>query len=247
MRFFTILKRDVVNIIQNPVLLLYNTAFPFLLIVVLGALSKESYGVAGVTSYDYYGITILIYSVLNVSLTSSNSFMEKSLKTSNLRILYSPIRISYVYLSKIVATFLFTSICFLTLITLLNLLIGVNFGGGNARYIMTMIIVFNFFTSSLGVLFCCIFKSEELANKILSPINTIMAIFGGLFFQLDGFGKTVERLTYISPVKWVAEGMFKIIYDQDITYFIPIMAVLIVCSIILIIGCKITFKVEDYV
>lgn len=73
MRFFTIFKRDFRNIILNPVLLIYNTVFPLLLVSVLGYLSYGDYFGYGITSYDYYGITVLIYSALNVSVTASNS------------------------------------------------------------------------------------------------------------------------------------------------------------------------------
>jgi ABC-2 type transport system permease protein len=126
--FLTIFTRDFINIVRNPVLFLTNTVFPFLLILVLGYLTNGSYGTE-ITSFDYYGITILLVSVLNVSITASNSFMERSIKRSNLRILYAPIPSTFVYGSKILATFLFTSLCFLILMAIENLLLGVHLGG----------------------------------------------------------------------------------------------------------------------
>lgn len=246
-RFWTIVRRDIAGIVCNPVLLMTNTVAPLLLVVVLGYLTKDYYGAAEITAYDYYGITILIFTVLNVSITAANSFMEQSLKTSNLRVMYAPIPPSYIYLSKITATFLFTFCCNLGMLLLLDRALGVHLGGEHAIYLVAVILVFNLFSSSLGVFFCCLFKSEELANKILSMCNNVLALAGGLFFSLDSFGKTAETVSYFSPVKWVAEGLFRIVYDGDFSLFAPTIAVLFSGFVLLLIGCKRTFKVEDYV
>ncbi|KNF08306.1 ABC-2 type transporter [Gottschalkia purinilytica] len=247
MVFYTLFKRDLINIVLNPVLFLSNTIFPFLLVLSLGYLMNGNYQGNEVTSYDYYGITMLIFTTLNVSMTSANSFMEKSLKNSNLRVLYSPIRISYVYLSKILATFVFTSICLLLLMIFSNIALGVNFGGAKVIYVIMMILSFNLLSCTIGVFFCCIFKGEELSNKILSIVNNILAILGGLFFRISGFGKLAEKLSSISYVKWILEGIFKVIYDQDISYFLPVTIVLLMLSAILMLGCKFVFRMEDYV
>lgn len=245
--FYNIFKRDLVNIVLNPVLLISNTIFPIVLVVLLSYLTSSNYGSGGVTAYDYYGVTILIYAILNVSMTASNSFMEKSLKTSNLRIMYAPIRLSYIYLAKIAATFIFTSVCFMGYVALFSLVFRVNFGGVNLLYVILIILFFNLLSAITGVFFCCIFKSEEITNKIISVVINIFAILGGLFFRLDGLGPAVERISYISPAKWAAEAMFRIIYDNDFSLFGPGILMLLLTSAVLLIGCKFTFKVEDYV
>jgi len=245
--FYAIFKRDLVNIVLNPVLLISNTLFPFVLVMLLSYLTSGSYGSGGVTAYDYYAVTILIYAVLNTAMTASNSFMEKSLKTSNLRIMYAPIKLSHIYMAKIVATFIFTSVCFLGYIIFFNLVFGVNFGGENLIYVILIVLFMNLLSSVTGVFFCCVFKSEELTNKIISVVINVFAILGSLFFRLDGLGPAAERISFISPAKWAAEAIFRIIYDSDFSLFIPGILMLLMASVALLIGCKITFKVEDYV
>ncbi len=246
-QFMVIFKRDLINIVLNPVLLLYNTVFPLLLTLVLGYLAAGSYGGGGISSYDYYGVTLLIYSVLNVSMTASNSFMERSLKASNLRILYAPFRLSFVYLGKIAATFVFTATCFLALIGMLYLTLGVNFGGDYFGYVLVILLLFNLLAAATGVLFCCIFHSEEITNKILSPVISLLALLGGLFFPLDGLGRAAERVSWLSPVKWVVEAIFRLIYDQDASLFLPVVLVLAGLTVAALAGCKLTFRTEDYV
>ncbi|ENQ3077746.1 ABC transporter permease [Bacillus sp. WLY-B-L8] len=247
MSFFVLYKRDVVNIVMNPVLLLTNTISPILFILIFGYLSNGSYGESGITSYDYYGVTILIYGILNVSMTASNSFMEKRLKNSNLRVMYSPIRVSYLYLSKIFATFTFTSVCYLFVMCVAHVGLHVTFGGRNVGYVMIIMLLFNFLSAVIGVLFCCMFKSEEVTNKILSLLNNAFAILGGVFFSLDGLGDAVRTISYISPVKWVVECVMKIIYDQDFSLFLTTGGVLVLLTCFGLVGCKFLFKVEDYV
>ncbi|CAH0121256.1 MULTISPECIES: ABC transporter permease [unclassified Paenibacillus] len=245
--FNAILTRDLRNLILNPVMIMSNSVFPLLLIAVLGYMTGTVYGGGEVTSYDYYGVTILIFTALNVSMIAANSFMEKSLKTSNLRILYSPIPTFYIYVSKMAATFLFASASSFLLIGLTRLLFGINFGGGNWICVALILTGFNLFSSALGVLLCCLLKSEELSNKILSMINNALALVGGLFFQLDGLGSAIETISYLSPVKWVAEAVFRIIYDHDFGLFLPSVGFCILGTLLLLWGCKLTFRAEDYV
>ena len=247
MSFITVFKRDLKNLILSPVLVIYNTLFPFLMVSILGYLTSGNYKGGGVTSYDYYGVSLIIFTVLFVACTAANSFMEERVKSSNLRIMYSPINPSSIYMSKIAATFVFSSVCVLVSMAILKLCFNVNYGGENIVYVIILLELLNLLSATIGILFCCIFKSEQLANKTLSPFLNIFAIIGGAFFPIDSLGKTVEKLSYISPAKWVDEGIFKIIYDKDLSYFSPTVIILIALTIIFIIGCKLTFKVEDYV
>ncbi|MES5954178.1 ABC transporter permease [Bacillus fungorum] len=246
MGFFTLYKRDVFNIVKNPTLLIINSIFPLLFIMIFGYLSADYYGSKEITSYDYYGITMLVYCVLNVSMTASNSFMETSLKSSNLRVMYSPIRIRYIYVAKVMATFTVTSICLLLAMLIVHGCLNVSYGGSNTIYVIIILFLFNFFSSIVGVLFCCIFKSEEITNMILSIVNNVLAILGGLFFSLDGHGELTRTLSYISPVKWIVECVMKIIYDHDLSLVITTSAILIVMSSFCLLFCKLFFKVEDY-
>ena len=245
-RFLVLFKRDLVNLFINPVFLPYNTIFPVIMVLVLGLLVRSTYG-SVVTSYDYYGVTIMVYMGLNISVIATNSFMEKSLKDTNLRVMYTPIRIWYIYAAKILATFVFAVVCFSAVMVALHYWPGVNFGGENAIYVALLLAALSFFSCSLGVLFCCIFRSEELSNKILTFVNLAFALLGGVFFQPDSLGPTVVALSYASPARWVSQSAFRIIYDADFTGFLAIVCGLLVMGIGLTLLCAYFFRTEDYV
>lgn len=245
-RFLQIFKRDFLNLLFNPMWLFYVIAFPFLLVTILGFLSSGGYG-SLITSYDYYAVSIMIYMVFNTSTIASNSFMEERIKRGNMRIIYSPVPESYIYISKIAAAFVFSSICHLFVILLLKLSFNAGFGGANTGFVLLVLLLFEMFSSILGVLFCCIFKSEGTANQLLSIIINIFALLGGLFFRLDGLGPAVEKISCISPVKWIAINIFKVIYDNDFSYYLPTAVMLVVLALAALLLCGKFYRTEDYI
>lgn len=245
-RFFQIFKRDFLNLAFNPMWIFYCTVFPFMMVLILGFLSSGNYG-SIVTSYDYYGVSMMIYIIFNTSTIASNSFMEERIKQGNMRIIYSPVPKGFIYLSKIAATFVFSFLCHLLVMLLLYFTLKVNFGGNNAFFIIIILLLFEIFASILGVMFCCIFKSENTTNQLLSIVINISAILGGLFFRLNGYGKTVEKICYLSPVKWIVNDIFKIIYDGDFSYYLPTVIILIVLSASALLLCAKFYRAEDYI
>ncbi len=244
---FTVFKRDLKNLFLSPVLFIYNTLFPICIILILGYLTNGDYNGKSFSAYDYYGVSIMVFGALFVAMTAANSFMEERVKTSNLRIMYSPINISTIYISKILATFVFFSGCSIVTMLFLKIVFNVNYGGDYIGYVLIVLAMLNLFSCTLGVLFCCLLKSENLANKTLSPFLNIFVILGGVFFQIDNFGDVVAKISYLSPVKWVNQGIFKIIYDKDLSFFTPTVIILVVLTVLCLVLCKLTFKVEDYV
>lgn len=244
--FQVVIRRDVINLVTNPVLLMSNTIFPLVLMIVLGYLTEGMYG-NEVTSYQYYGLTMLIFMSLNVSITAANSFMENRIRRSNLRILYAPISRSIVYLSKMIATFIFTTACSYLLVLCIYLMFGLPSKGFTWFYFMLILTGLNLFAATLGVLMCCIFKSEEVSNQLLSIVNYSLAIVGGVFFPWDGLGRVAEWISMISPVKWVAEATFRVIYDHDLAFVLPTLGICTVGTLLLLIGCHRLFNEEDYI
>lgn len=244
--FYQIFKRDVLNLFLNPMWVFYGTAFPFLLVLIFGFLSGGQYGNT-ITSYDYYGITMMVYIVFNTATIAANSFMEERIKQGNMRVIFAPVPNAYMYVSKITASVIFSTVCHLFVLFLLAILLNVNFGGAHAGYIISILILFEIFASILGVLFCCIFKSENTSNQVLSMMINLTALLGGLFFRLDGFGKTIEAISYLSPVKWIVTSMFHIIYDNNFAYYLPTIVILFVLSIASLLLCWVFYRTEDYV
>lgn len=243
--FISIFKMDMLNIIKNPVLLGSNTVFDILLVFIMGFLTSGTYANSS-DAYNYYLVSFLIYDMLNGAMTATNCFMERDIKKPNLRIIHSPVGCFPIYFSKIASSALFDYICHLLVLAILVPTLHLNLGGANAGYIILLMAPIEFASSALGVLFCCIFKTEEAASALLSSAISILAFLGGTFFSFDGMGGALAFASRLSLVKWLTDDFFAIIFDANLSPVIPLFAGSIILSALLVFGCSRFFRTEDY-
>lgn len=242
--FISIYKMDMKNLFKNPVLVGYNTIFYLLIIFIMGFLSSGNYAHTK-DAYQYYTISFAIYGMLNGAMTASNCFMERDIKKPNLRIIFSPAGGFQIYFSKILSSFSFDYMLHGILLLLLCPLLKVSIGA-NPIYFLIMMLPVEFAAAALGILFCCIFHSEETTSSILSSAISVLSILGGTFFSLDGMGKHVAFVSRLSPVKWLNEAFFSLACDNSLHLFWPVFFGATALSILFVIGCRIFFKTEDY-
>jgi ABC-type polysaccharide/polyol phosphate export systems, permease component len=205
------------------------------------------YGGEGVTSYDYYGVTIMIFLVINGCTIAPNTFMERRIKNGNIRIAFSPTRKWEIYMSKIVSSFTFIGVLFTIVMIFLSITHIVNFGGENFKYVLALILVLLFFTTALGTFVCVLLKDEETTNKILSFICNILALTSGIFFPVDGLGSWIKRISDFSPVKQVIQSIFTLIYDGSFKNYNVTISMIMLLTVALIIGIHFSYKPENFI
>lgn len=247
MNFIRILKFDLMNIWRNPTLVFANTVFPLILIALMGFVTKSKFGDHIASSYDYYGMNMIIFTAALIAMTATNTFMEEKVKKGNARIVYAPVSKNSIYLSKLISTYIFGMITYSVILVVAQILFHLHVGRENLIYIILLINVFLFFGCCFGTMFCCMFKNEEKANSIMQIPMAFFVFFGGVFFGIHRLGSTVNIMSNLSPVKWVSECAFRIIYDHDFRILLPVVSSLILASCICILVCKILFKPEEYV
>lgn len=230
------------NLVKNPMWLFYATLFPFLIVLIMGYLTKDQYGTR-ITSYDYYGISLMIYSLCNSGMTSANAFMEERIKKPNMRIIYAPGSNHNIFLSKIIASFLFCSIFHFLDFIILVLVFHIHIASPVLLFILMACI--ELFSVTLGIMICCIVKAESTANQIQSIVVNLFAILGGAMFSIDSFGKIAKNISLISPVKWMINAAFELIYDHQTFLCIVVSIGLVVITAGMILICKATFHKED--
>jgi ABC-2 type transport system permease protein len=243
--FAQIFKMDLSNNSKNVVLIGFNTVFFILMVMIFGFLSEGVYA-DPITSYNYYGVSLLVFTIFNGAMTATNSFMERDIKLPNLRIIHSPVGKTAIYFSKILASFIFNYVCHLLVVVLLMLTMNLNFGGHLFGYIMLLMLPLEFVSSALGVFFCCFFRTEETASTLISNVLSIFALLGGIFFSLESMGPSLAWISKFSPMKWIMDAFFTIIFDGDLSLLWPVLWLSIVASILLIYGCEKCFRTEDY-
>jgi ABC-2 type transport system permease protein len=243
--FLSIFKMDMINLFKNPVLVGYNTVFSALLILIMGYLCGGNYADSK-DAYQYYTVSLLIYGMLNGAMTASNCFMERDIKRPNLRIIYSPVGSFQIYFSKIVASFIFDYSLHLLLLAIICPVLGVSLGSNPVLFVLLMAPV-EFAAVALGIFFCCIFHCEETTSTLLSTIISLFCVLGGSFFSLDGMGSALSFATRLSPAKWLNEAFFALSCDDSLRLFMPVFIGAWMISLLLILGCCIFFRTEDYI
>lgn len=236
---------DMINLLRNPVLVGYNTVFSALLILIMGFLSGGGYADSR-DAYQYYTVSLLVYGMLNGAMTASNCFMERDIKGPNLRIIYSPAGSFPIYFSKILSSFIFDYGLHLFVLAVLCPLLNVTLGSRPLFFILLMAQV-EFAAAALGIFFCCVFHCEETTSTLLSTMISLLALLGGSFFSLDGMGSVLAFASSLSPVKWLNEAFFTLACDDSLSLFAPVFLGAVSLSVLLVLGCRIFFRTEDYI
>lgn len=244
-RFLSIFKMDIINLFKNPVLVGYNTVFAALLILIMGYLCSGNFADSK-DAYQYYTVSLLIYGMLSGAMTASNCFMERDIKMPNLRIIYSPVGSFPIYFSKILSSFVFDYVLHLLLMLILCPILHVTLGSQPVFFILLMAPV-EFAAAAMGIFFCCIFHTEETTSMLLSTVISLLCVLGGSFFSLDGMGSAIAFASRLSPVKWLNDAFFALSCDNSVAYFWPVFIGATVISVLLVLGCRLLFRTEDYI
>lgn len=242
-----LIKQDFRNLITTPVVITACIFYPWLLVGLFGFIFSSLYGGEGVTSYDYYGVTMMIYMIITSITITPNTFLQKKLRQGNIRISYAPVSKVSIYMSKILSSYLFMIITVSVNMILMNYFGIVNFGEKNFIYVLGLFWAFLLFTVTIGGAVCVILKTEELTNVILSNIATIFALLSGMFFPVDSLGKVVSRISNLSPVKWILDSTFSVIYDNNFENYKLIVFSLTLLSIACLVVMHFNYKPEDYI
>lgn len=244
-QFKRILKMDVVNLVTNPMWWAATVGLPLLLALVMGLITRGSYGNT-VTSYDYYGVVMLIFGALNNATLAANSFLEARIMKANMRLCNAPVPVFFIYFSKVLASFIFGAFCHTIAGLVLHFMVGVSYGGSNAVFLWFLLLAVDFFASSLSVMLCCILKNEEAVNQLLSNLVTLTCLLGGVFFPMKGLGRIVDAISNISPVTWINAAAFGTIYDNSLSLLGIVCAALLGLSLLWITLSAKFFNTEEY-
>ena len=167
-KFWTLFKHDLYNLISSPGTLSVFLIFPTILILLMGFLFDNLYHTTIISSYDFYGVTMIFFIVMMGATVPANAFLEKHIKNGNTRIFYSPVSRVSIYSSKILTCFLFMALALTINIIIFDTISLVNFSSDKIGYVILLIINFVLFLTILSSAICVTLHSEELTNVILS-------------------------------------------------------------------------------
>lgn len=247
MKFWTLFKHELYRLISSPGTMCIFLVFPVILIALMGFLFEDLYHTSFVSSYDFYGVTMLFYIMMMGSTVPANVFLEKKIKSGNTRIFYSPVSRVSIYSSKILACFLVMSVSVSVNIIVFQLTSFVNFGSQDIGYVILLMILFVFFLIVLSSAICVTIHSEEITNIILSNSMSVFGLLSGIFFPIANLGEFFENVAAYSPFKWTIDCLFQIIYDGGSLHYWWIISGLFVFSLLLLLIVHRNYRPENYI
>lgn len=246
-KFWTLFKHDLYNLISSPGTLSVFLIFPTILILLMGFLFDNLYHTTIISSYDFYGVTMIFFIAMMGATVPANAFLEKHIKNGNTRIFYSPVSRVSIYSSKILTCFLFMALALTINIIIFDTISLVNFGSDKIGYVILLIINFVLFLTILSSAICVTLHSEELTNVILSNSMSVLGFLSGIFFPIASLGAIFEKIASFSPIKWTVDCIYQLIYDGQSTNYWWIMFALLTLSSLLLLVVHKNYRPEDYI
>lgn len=165
-------------------------------------------------SIDYYSITMLTLILMYSSLTGMWGIKtEQNMKTAN-RVLCSPVRKYEILTGKVLGGIFITLVQALVVIGFSKYVMNA-YWGSDILTVMGLILAQSIMTISLGTGIAYLIPNEGAASGVLNTAVPVLVLFGGGYMPLENMGEFVNKISVISPVKWINGALFRIIYDND--------------------------------
>lgn len=246
-KFWILFKHDLSSLIYSPGTIAFFLAFPTVVIMLMGFLFDNLYNTTLVSSYDFYGVTMIFFIAMMGATFPANIFLQKDIKGGNTRIFYSPVSRVTIYTSKILACFLFISASLTLNIVVFDAISFVNFGGVNIVYVILLVINFVLFLTLLSSAICVTIRNEEITNMIISNSTAVLGFLSGIFFPIANLGSIFETIASFSPIKWTVDCVFQLIYDGKSADYWGIMLGILLITIILGFVVHKNYRPADYI
>ncbi len=194
-------------------------------------------------SIDYYSITMLTLILMYASLTGMYGIKsEQNMKTGN-RILCGPVR-KYEYLTgKVTGGVMVTIVQALIVILFSKYVMNANWGS-DILTILVLVLAQSVMTISIGAGIAYLVSNEGAASGILNTIIPVIVLFGGGYTPLEQMGEAMVRISVFSPVRWVNNALFRMIYDSDYSLVLPAILINLAVAMVFIMAAAMISRKE---
>lgn len=193
-------------------------------------------------SMDYYGVTMLTLIVMYASMTGLWAIKSEQLQKTGNRMLCSPVNSYEILVGKVLGGILVTIVQFGIVILVSKYILKV-YWGSNIWVILLIILSEAIMAISIGTGIAYLIKNDGAANGLLNTLIPIIVFFGGGYMPLSQMSGDLLKITNISPLKWVNDSIFRVVYDGDYSKVIPAIAInLVVAAVFVVVSAVFTRK-----
>jgi len=193
---------------------------------------------------DYYAVTMLTLIILYSSMTASYAITNERIRKTYNRVLISPLKRHEFFIGKLLGSVLLTLLQMLIVILFSKYVLNAYLGDNLLIYgviILSEIIM----AVSLGQGAAFLMKNDTAVNGLLNSIIPIIVLLGGGYFPLEQFNSNIlTTIAKISPVKWINDALFKVIYGNDYSKVLPAILVNLTVALIFLMLASIKYREE---
>ena len=173
------------------------------------------------TSFDYYGVaelTLMILYLMMIPLT--DIFRDKDTKIKNRMRLAGISNLKY-YTGSLIAYTLIAIIAFIPAFLVTIYAYDVNWGQYPILAYLYLLI-FCIFSIIMGMFFAVFIKSRGKIDILMAVVFIpVLSFLGGSYSPFSFEFKTIlEKITMLSPLRWVNLGIFRHLYNNDDTVLV---------------------------
>jgi len=194
---------------------------------------------------DYYGITMTTLIILYASMTAGYGMSsERTRKTLN-RIFISPLKKQEIFTGKVLGFLAITLIQIAIVLSFGKFVLKINWGD-NILPVIAVLAAEIVMAVSIGVAISFIAKSEAAMAGVLNMVIVVIAFLGGAYFPIDQINSaTLNAIARFSPIRWVNDTMFNVIYLGDFSKMIPTILINLIIGLILMLISSMAFRKEE--
>lgn len=170
------------------------------------------------TALDYYSITMISMMILYGSIYSAGSITSEIYYKTSHRLLSTPMKKWQLLTGKVIGNFGITFFqMFLVLLCSKYVLNG--YWGNDMISILLIFMAESFMAVSVGIGISFIVKNPSTMEGLLSILIPFLVFIAGGYTDSVNKIPIVKKIAWVSPVKWVNQSMFNIIYDNNYSIF----------------------------
>jgi ABC-2 type transport system permease protein len=185
---------------------------------------------------DYYAVTMLTFLIIASAFNGMAAIDGERTSNTASRLLCSSVKKHEILIGKILGMVLYTLLQALILIGFSKYVMNA-YWGDHMGVILFIVIPALVMAVSFGVGLTLLIKNGMLVVQLLQMGMNILVFLGGGFFPIDKLGKVMQWISRVSPVKWINQAIFEVIYSGDFSSAkIAILLCLIMAALFIILS-----------
>ena len=242
--FKTLMKMNMKRRLCDGFILGYNIIFPAILIGLLGVLGRNgSYG--GITSYQYYGVVMIPFSILMAVITVAYAGKDDAFAKTAERILVAPVSSNMLVMVKVIscsiAIFLYSMLLYLAVSWI------VGFSWKYLIHVGILFLTLSFCVAAIGTHVAVGMKNFLFLKNALNIPIMLFAVLGGIFFRIGTLHPVAAFALDLSPLRWINRCLFMLLYDDTASLWMHINLVLLAAGILFTCMAILKFKKGEYI